>query len=331
MPNGGNYLRNRLCKICAWHDLSVSFDGAAKVRTPVNPMACPNCHGSLDTRQSGAICLSCSATYPALEGGYLNLMPPSSTIALTPSDEYLAEQIDSGANRAERWLSRQLQHGDRSALDVGCGTGSIGKIIAELYPAVDVWGVDLPGNLPGWRNAGANPDRVVAGSALDLPFESGKFDLVWSIGVIEHIGEPNPPTGRAADRLRYVSEMMRVLRPGGRAIIVAPHKWFPLDPAHDFSKSEWIHRLFARTHLGLHPTWGPHPLMSFGEVRRLAREAGASKTRPLGMADYFNFAGLGSARAASLVPAARFYLNHLPGWMGATPLAPFLAVELTRA
>jgi len=32
-----------------------------------------------------------------------------------------------------------------------------------------------------------------------------------------------------------------------------------------------------------------------------------------------------------VVPAARFYLNNLPAWFGATPLAPFLAVELTRS
>ncbi|MEN4450264.1 class I SAM-dependent methyltransferase [Mycobacterium sp. SM3041] len=308
----------------------MSVEGTINIPPLRSPVACPDCYSGLDVNKAGAICRACSATYPVLDGGYVNLMPPSSTISLTPSAEYLAEQIEAGANRAERWLARQMRPGDRYALDVGCGTGSIGKIIAELHPTVEVWGVDLPDNLPGWQCAGADPQRVIAGSALDLPFESNRFDLVWSIGVIEHIGEPKPPAERAADRLRYIDEILRVLRPGGRAIVVAPHKWFPIDPAHDFSSSQILHRVYERFHLGVHQTWGPHPLMSFREVWRLAHSAGARKIRPLSMADYFSFAHLGSGRAARLVPAARFYLNHLPGWMGATPLAPYLAVELTR-
>ncbi len=294
-------------------------------------LACPACGATLDRQASGVVCRSCLATYTCLDGGYLNLMPPSSTIAHTPFDDYLAEQVSHGAARAERWLVRQVVADDRRALDVGCGTGSIGMSIAALHPMLDVWGVDLPGNLPGWKAAGADLQRVVAGSALDLPFESGRFDVVWSLGVLEHIGEPAPASERRADRLRYLSEMLRVVRPGGRVIIVAPHKWFPLDPAHDWSTTAVGHRFFERTHLCVHRTWGPHPLMSYREVRRMARSAGAVRVRPLSLADYFSFERTGSGGAAWLVPAARIYLKHLPAWLCATPLAPCLAVELTRA
>jgi len=123
--------------------------------------------------------------------------------------------------------------------------------------------------------------------------------------------------------------MLRVARPGGRVIIVAPHKWFPLDPAHDWSATEIGHWFFRRTHLCVHRTWGPHPLMSYWELRRIARDAGAVRVRPLNLADYFTFGRTGSGGAAPLVPAARAYLKHLPSWLCATPLAPFLAVELT--
>lgn len=319
-------------RIHAWHTSGVSFDETTERPPLVSSVVCPHCRGHLDRHDAEVICRSCSARYPVLQGGYLNLTPPSSTIGLiewSPDDVYLAEQ-DCGTARAERWLARYLRPGDRNALDIGCGTGSIGRMIAELCPTIDVWGIDLPGNLVGWKDAGADPDRVLAGSALDLPFESGMFDLVWSFGVIEHIGEPDPPAEREPDRLRYISEMLRVLRPGGRAIIVAPNKSFPLDPAHDWSTSNFGHRLFARTHLCLHATWGPHPLMSFREVQRMARLAGASIIRPLNMANYFDFVRVGAGRAGWLVPAARLYLNRLPDWLGATPLAPFLAVELTR-
>ena len=171
----------------------------------------------------------------------------------------------------------------------------------------------------------------MAGSALDLPFASAAFDLVWSLGVIEHIGQPTRPAERRPDRLRYLSELLRVTRPGGRAIVLAPHKWFPLDPAHDWSSSRRGHAFYERTHLCLHRTWGPHALLSYVEVRDLAHEAGAHAVRPLSLAGYFSFDGIASGAARRLVPLARGYLQHLPAAATATPLAPFLAVELTRA
>jgi SAM-dependent methyltransferase len=295
------------------------------------PLVCPECGATLDQQDTGADCRTCVARYTRLEGGYLSLLPFSSITAETPSDDYLAEQVSHGAGRAERWLARQLMPDDRSALDVGCGTGSVGMSVAVLHPTLKVWGVDLPANLPGWKAAGADPQVVVAGSALDLPFESGWFDIAWSLGVLEHIGEPAPPSERGTDRLRYLSEMLRVVRPGGRVIILAPHKWFPLDPGHDWSRTERGHRFFERTHLSVHRTWGPHPLMSYGELRRMARDAGAVRVRPLSVADYFSFHRTGGGAAGWLVPAVRVYLKTLPVWLCATPLTPMLAVELTRA
>jgi hypothetical protein len=81
----------------------------------------------------------------------------------------------------------------------------------------------------------------------------------------------------------------------------------------------------------LHRTWGAHPLMSYGELRRMARDAeGAVKVRPLSVDGYFSFHRTGAGAAGWLVPAVRAYLKMLPAWLCATPLAPILAVELTR-
>ena len=296
------------------------------------PLACPACRGELwSDGNSGATdiaCSGCAARFPKLEGGYPDLRPPGSDAGLVPFDHYLEEQTGAGARRADRWLVRLLRPSDRRALDVGCGTGSIGLAIEELRPSVEVWGVDLPGNLPGWQAAGADPSRVVAGSATHLPFADHSFDIVWSLGVVEHIGEPALPQHRAADRARYVAELLRVTRPGGRALVVAPHKWFPLDPAHVWTDSARAQRIYDRTHLTPHRTWGPHALLSYRELSDLARAAGATRVRPVSMADYFSFDRVGSGAAAPLVPLARGYLKHLPARLGATPLAPFLAVEI---
>ena len=57
-----------------------------------------------------------------------------------------------------------------------------------------------------------SPFVDVQADATDLPFESESFDLVVCLHVLEHIPE---------DR-KAISEMYRVLRPGGRAVLQVP-------------------------------------------------------------------------------------------------------------
>jgi len=45
-----------------------------------------------------------------------------------------------------------------------------------------------------------------------LPFEDGSFDLAWASEVIEHV----------ADTARWLSEVRRVLGPGGRLLVTTP-------------------------------------------------------------------------------------------------------------
>lgn len=56
------------------------------------------------------------------------------------------------------------------------------------------------------RAAGILGRRIVAGSALALPFESGAFSVATLWDVLEHLPDPH----------RAASELRRVLRPGGR-------------------------------------------------------------------------------------------------------------------
>ena len=91
------------------------------------------------------------------------------------------------------------------ALDVGCGTGGLTAVLAELLGAESVTGVE-----PSEPFAAAARERVpgaeiVQGSAEALPFEDDQFDAVLSQLVVNFM----------ADAERGVRELARVARPGG--------------------------------------------------------------------------------------------------------------------
>jgi SAM-dependent methyltransferase len=57
--------------------------------------------------------------------------------------------------------------------------------------------------------------NLVQGDIRHLPFASESFDCLYTMGTIEHIDE----------HAQAVSEIARVLRPGGTAVIGVPHLW----------------------------------------------------------------------------------------------------------
>jgi SAM-dependent methyltransferase len=100
-------------------------------------------------------------------------------------------------------------------LEIGLGYGSLGQLLAER--GADYHGLDIaPGPVAMMRErigrAGlADPaERVVQGSALQIPHPDGRFDRVVSIGCLHHTGDV-----RGA-----VAEVHRVLRPGGTAVVM---------------------------------------------------------------------------------------------------------------
>jgi SAM-dependent methyltransferase len=105
-----------------------------------------------------------------------------------------------------------ISPGER-VLDSGCGTGNYARHLAKAAGDGLVVGIDAskPMVAAAARRGGGTNLAYFRGDACDLPFSDGRFDAVCSVGVIHMIGEP----------MKAVAEMVRVLAPGGRLVIVA--------------------------------------------------------------------------------------------------------------
>lgn len=101
----------------------------------------------------------------------------------------------------------------KEVLEVGLGYGTLGQSLAAR--GCEYHGVDIAeGPVTMMRRRlhllGLPPERALRASVLDLPFENERFDYVYTIGCLHHTG----------DLERSVSEVHRVLVPGGRAIVM---------------------------------------------------------------------------------------------------------------
>ncbi len=147
--------------------------------------------------------------------------PPHIGILLHSAGAYdLMEQVVTfGRQRAfrRRMLSFAKLAPGEAVLDVGCGTGSIALLASQqVGPTGRVDGID-PFNemITRARSKAARAGLAIgfaSAIAQHLPYETGSFDAVVSTLMMHHL----PKRGREA----FVIEAARVLKPGGRMLVV---------------------------------------------------------------------------------------------------------------
>src|ERR1044071_3126948 len=105
-------------------------------------------------------------------------------------------------------LKRELNVERPRILDVGCGTGANLEMLGQFGEA---HGVDVSTDALAFCRA-RGLEHVRHGAAEKLPYEDGSFDLATGLDVVEHLD----------DDVAGLSEMRRVLRPGGRVLLFVP-------------------------------------------------------------------------------------------------------------
>ena len=122
---------------------------------------------------------------------------------------------------AERVVALAAPQAGERFLDVACGTGNAALIAARR--GAEVTGVDLAERLVGVARERAAAEGLAAeflvGDAMDLPLPDAAFDVAVSIFGVIFVSDPP----------RAFAELMRVLRPGGRALVSA---WLPEGAIH---------------------------------------------------------------------------------------------------
>ncbi len=138
----------------------------------------------------------------------------------------LGQPVDLGASGVRKRLDAFRRHvplmGDR-LLDLGCGNGAYTQELARGFGDVDAVDVQSATVADFQRRIcdeglGDNIEvRVMAGEHLDFP--DSYFDAVTCIEVLEHVNCV----------AETISEVRRVLRPGGLFLLTVPNRAFPFE------------------------------------------------------------------------------------------------------
>ena len=123
-----------------------------------------------------------------------------------------------------RALKAELHNFYGSFLDVGCGRMPYRSLILERPSRVERYiGADLGGSAHG------NPDLRFDGR--ELPLKSASIDSAMATEVLEHCAEP----------VKLLSEIGRVLKPGGFFFCTVPFVW----PLHEVPNDHYRYTPFA--------------------------------------------------------------------------------------
>jgi len=119
------------------------------------------------------------------------------------------------ARRLKMILKAAEDRVNGSVLENGCGVGMYVEHLAPYCKAITGLEYDFERAVEARKNS----DQIINAAGEKLPFPEGIFSLIVSHEVLEHV----------RDDVLAVSEMVRVLQPGGRIALFVPNRGYPFE------------------------------------------------------------------------------------------------------
>ncbi len=121
-----------------------------------------------------------------------------------------------GQERRLQMIARWIELENAVVLEHGCGVGMYSAQLRQRYtPQVEAFDIEAE----RVRDAQMATPHALVAAAENLPYRSNSFDAVITQDVLEHV----------VDDQRSAQEIVRVLKPGGRAFVLVPNRWYPFE------------------------------------------------------------------------------------------------------
>ncbi len=168
----------------------------------------------------------------------------------------------------------------RRVLDIGCGTGGLGEILAAR--GAEYFGADYHTHVLQF-SVPADGRAYLRCSGIELPFPDASFDLVIAFDVIEHL------VGGKPWQEAFLSEIRRVLGPMGMVFFTTPNFWYPYDAHSELNGPQFLPVALADRYIGWrnpeflreHITFRNIPLMRPGFLKKALARAGLASLHEL--------------------------------------------------
>lgn len=196
---------------------------------------CPKCKGPL----SDSRCPTCRLEFPVLDGIPCFLSDPEGASGRRLREIYdeiyrHSDDVWIGQGRSPEFLQYFCNLARASAtanvLEIGCGEG---MLLAAL-PGANKYGID-PSVQALVKAKKRSAGECAVARAEELPFPAESFDLVVTVGVMEHFEDPDAAT----------TEICRVLKPSGCYIALIE------------TDMTWLERLATKARMYLWPQFRP--------------------------------------------------------------------------
>jgi SAM-dependent methyltransferase len=223
-------------------------------------LRCLACQSPLEQRADGLACVNCGKGYPALNGvvRFVNAENYAGSFGFQWKLHARTQLDDATSRRSENAFRRRTGFrpedlAGKLALDVGCGMGRFAEVATRW--GAHVIGIDLSvASEVAAVNLADRTATIFQADVFQLPFASGSFDFIYSIGVLHHT-----PNCEAA-----VKVLPKLLKPGGRIAVwlySAYNPWYRMSDVYRKVTRRMPPKLLHTLCYGVIPLYGVHQVL----------------------------------------------------------------------